>query len=426
MSITSRLPARAGVGFKPAHFRDILASPQPVGFFEVHAENYMGAGGPPHAQLGALRERYALSIHGVGLSIGSTAPLDREHLARLKILCDALRAGELLRASRLVVARRRLFQRSSAAAVYAGDVGARRRAYRRGADGARPRDAAGKSVHSGAHGRVAQDARPLDVDSAHGGRRPACARPAPPGGRRAGRRPSRARRRRRRNQTRRQSRRPAPPATGAAPTSPARAPTSLAARRELRKRCAPRKPVAPVTSVTALPRRPWPSPAPSPPACGAFASPLRGLRSVVGVSSCVFGGFISRSPELAGSSEERAARRRFLRPCPPACFDSCSVATRRPNGPQLLSVPRLARRLDVDGADAVAQVLDTRWTNAATRRHDSAAAAPPSAAQRLVVQERPERDAELARPGDRRPLGQRLVGAEMYAGRMPTSARRAR
>ena len=87
MSITSRLPARAGVGFKPAHFRDILASPQPVGFFEVHAENYMGAGGPPHAQLGALRERYALSIHGVGLSIGSTAPLDREHLARLKILC---------------------------------------------------------------------------------------------------------------------------------------------------------------------------------------------------------------------------------------------------------------------------------------------------------------------------------------------------
>jgi uncharacterized protein (UPF0276 family) len=87
MSITSRLPARAGVGFKPAQFRDILASPQPVGFFEVHAENYMGAGGPPHAQLSALRERYALSIHGVGLSIGSTAPLDLEHLARLKILC---------------------------------------------------------------------------------------------------------------------------------------------------------------------------------------------------------------------------------------------------------------------------------------------------------------------------------------------------
>jgi uncharacterized protein len=88
MSIISNLPARAGVGFKPAHFRDILAVVQPIGFFEVHAENYMGAGGPPHAQLGALRERYALSVHGVGLSIGSMQPLDRDHLARLKVLCD--------------------------------------------------------------------------------------------------------------------------------------------------------------------------------------------------------------------------------------------------------------------------------------------------------------------------------------------------
>ena len=87
MPVISNLPLRAGVGFKPAHCRDILALPQPVGFFEVHAENYMGAGGPPHAQLGALRERYALSIHGVGLSIGSTEPLDRDHLARLKLLC---------------------------------------------------------------------------------------------------------------------------------------------------------------------------------------------------------------------------------------------------------------------------------------------------------------------------------------------------
>jgi uncharacterized protein len=88
MRIASELPARAGVGFKPMHFRDILAAAQPVGFFEVHAENYMGAGGPPHAHLRALRERYALSIHGVGLSIGSMQPLDRDHLARLKKLCD--------------------------------------------------------------------------------------------------------------------------------------------------------------------------------------------------------------------------------------------------------------------------------------------------------------------------------------------------
>lgn len=86
--IPSTLPRRAGAGFKPEHFADILAAPQPIGFFEVHAENYMGAGGPPHAQLGKLREDHAISIHGVGLSIGSMQPLDRDHLARLKALCD--------------------------------------------------------------------------------------------------------------------------------------------------------------------------------------------------------------------------------------------------------------------------------------------------------------------------------------------------
>jgi uncharacterized protein len=88
MSNARTLPARAGVGFKPTHFRDIVAAPQPIGFFEVHAENYMGAGGEPHAQLGALRERYPLSLHGVGLSIGSMHPLDREHLERVKLLCE--------------------------------------------------------------------------------------------------------------------------------------------------------------------------------------------------------------------------------------------------------------------------------------------------------------------------------------------------
>jgi uncharacterized protein (UPF0276 family) len=84
----SRLPAAAGVGFKAEHFPEIAAAAQPIGFIEVHAENYMGAGGPPHARLTALREHYALSVHGVGLSIGSPAALDRAHLARLKSLCD--------------------------------------------------------------------------------------------------------------------------------------------------------------------------------------------------------------------------------------------------------------------------------------------------------------------------------------------------
>jgi uncharacterized protein (UPF0276 family) len=77
------LPGRAGVGFKPEHFEAILAGPREVGFFEVHAESYMGDGGPPHRRLEAIRARYPLSLHGVGLSIGSPRPLDRDHLARL-------------------------------------------------------------------------------------------------------------------------------------------------------------------------------------------------------------------------------------------------------------------------------------------------------------------------------------------------------
>jgi uncharacterized protein len=88
MLMPSRLPSAAGVGFKPQHFAEIVAHEQPISFVEIHAENYMGAGGPPHAQLTALRERYALSVHGVGLSIGGAQPLNGEHLTRLKTLCE--------------------------------------------------------------------------------------------------------------------------------------------------------------------------------------------------------------------------------------------------------------------------------------------------------------------------------------------------
>lgn len=82
------LPATPGLGFKARHFADIQRDQPDLGFFEVHAENYMGAGGPPHAQLTALRRDYAISLHGVGLSIGGSGPLDEDHLARLRILCD--------------------------------------------------------------------------------------------------------------------------------------------------------------------------------------------------------------------------------------------------------------------------------------------------------------------------------------------------
>jgi uncharacterized protein (UPF0276 family) len=78
-------------GLKPQHAEDIFASPRSVDFFEVQAENYMGAGGPPHHLLHRIRAEYPLSIHGVGLSIGGIAPLDCEHLKRLKRLVDTYR-----------------------------------------------------------------------------------------------------------------------------------------------------------------------------------------------------------------------------------------------------------------------------------------------------------------------------------------------
>ena len=87
------IPARAGVGLKADHYREILETDPDIGWFEVHPENYMGAGGPPHAYLTQIRERYPLSLHGVGLSIGAERPLDTDHLARLKKLVDCYQPG---------------------------------------------------------------------------------------------------------------------------------------------------------------------------------------------------------------------------------------------------------------------------------------------------------------------------------------------
>ena len=84
------LPAGPGVGYKPQHFRDITTDAAPVTWLEIHAENYMGDGGRPLAQLRHLAERFPISVHGVGLSIGGEGRLDPDHLARLRNLCDWL------------------------------------------------------------------------------------------------------------------------------------------------------------------------------------------------------------------------------------------------------------------------------------------------------------------------------------------------
>ena len=91
--VSTPIPARAGVGLKPEHYTEILDTRPAIGWFEVHAENYMGAGGAPHHYLTAIREYYPLSVHGVGLSIGADAPLDADHLAALKHVCDRYQPG---------------------------------------------------------------------------------------------------------------------------------------------------------------------------------------------------------------------------------------------------------------------------------------------------------------------------------------------
>ena len=85
-SKSGQLPHRPGVGYKPQHFADLMDNPGPAAWLEVHAENYMGDGGRPLAQLRALSDHFAISVHGVGLSIGGEGRLAPDHLARLKHL----------------------------------------------------------------------------------------------------------------------------------------------------------------------------------------------------------------------------------------------------------------------------------------------------------------------------------------------------
>jgi uncharacterized protein (UPF0276 family) len=82
------LPHRPGVGFKPQHYAGLTGDPGPVEWVEVHAENYMGDGGRALAQLASLRDRFALSVHGVGLSIGGEGRLDGDHLSRVRRVCE--------------------------------------------------------------------------------------------------------------------------------------------------------------------------------------------------------------------------------------------------------------------------------------------------------------------------------------------------
>lgn len=91
--VASPIPARAGIGLRTKHYKDILATRPAIGWLEAHSENYFADGGQPLDYLEAARTHYPLSLHGVGLSLGSVDPVDQAHLTRLKYLVDRFEPG---------------------------------------------------------------------------------------------------------------------------------------------------------------------------------------------------------------------------------------------------------------------------------------------------------------------------------------------
>jgi len=89
------LPACAGIGLRAPHHRQVLASPPNVGWLEVHSENFFGPGGEPLRVLEAVRARYPISLHGVGMSLGSADELSRPHLRKLKTLVERIEPASI-------------------------------------------------------------------------------------------------------------------------------------------------------------------------------------------------------------------------------------------------------------------------------------------------------------------------------------------
>lgn len=89
----STIPACVGIGLRAPHYREILDTRPDLGWLEVHSENYFGEGGQPFYYLEQIRKHYPLSVHGVGLSLGSVDPLSQDHLEKLKALIARFEPG---------------------------------------------------------------------------------------------------------------------------------------------------------------------------------------------------------------------------------------------------------------------------------------------------------------------------------------------
>ena len=90
---STTIPLSAGIGLRAQHYKDVLANQPDVGWFEVHSENYFGKGGAPLHYLEKVRGDYPISLHGVGMSLGSVDALDKEHLNKLKGLIARIEPG---------------------------------------------------------------------------------------------------------------------------------------------------------------------------------------------------------------------------------------------------------------------------------------------------------------------------------------------
>ncbi|MBI3903097.1 MAG: DUF692 domain-containing protein [Nitrosomonadales bacterium] len=87
MPATNALPLAAGIGLRAPHYREVLEKLPQLSWVEVHNENFFGGGAPLHTLL-KVREHYPVSLHGVGMGLASTSPLDQRHLSSLRHLCD--------------------------------------------------------------------------------------------------------------------------------------------------------------------------------------------------------------------------------------------------------------------------------------------------------------------------------------------------
>lgn len=86
---TPTLSCSAGIGLRAPHYREVLENTPKLGWLEVHSENFFGGGAPLHTLL-KVREQYPVSLHGVGMGLASTSPLDAKHLDSLLRLCEVV------------------------------------------------------------------------------------------------------------------------------------------------------------------------------------------------------------------------------------------------------------------------------------------------------------------------------------------------